>query len=194
MDVAQFVLDTQILPGGRMPLRVFEPRYLRMVADAMAGRRPFGICMPNPKAPLNTPERLCPVGTLVAVVDFESLPDGRLGITVEGRQRYRILSSRQEEDKLHLAQVQLLDNWPALALPDGAAVLQKLLGQVFEEHPELAELYPQPAFDDAAWLTARWLEILPLSGPERQPLIEGSNCEPALLFLCRQLRASLASS
>ncbi|WP_417360515.1 LON peptidase substrate-binding domain-containing protein [Gallaecimonas pentaromativorans] len=194
MDLAQFVLDTQILPGGRMPLRIFEPRYLRMVADAMAGRRPFGICMPNPKAPLNTPARLCPVGTLVEVVDFETLDDGRLGITVEGRQRYRIISSHQEDDKLHVAKVSLLDNWPAASLPDDADILKNLLAQLFDEHPELAELYPAPHFDDAAWLTARWLEILPLSGPERQPFIESADCQSALHFLCFQLRASLASS
>ncbi|WKE64238.1 LON peptidase substrate-binding domain-containing protein [Gallaecimonas kandeliae] len=190
MEVAQFVLDTQLLPGGRMPLRVFEPRYLRMVADAMAGRRPFGICMPDPKAEPDTPARLCPLGTLVEVVDFSSLKDGRLGIIVEGRQRYHILSSEQEEDKLHVAQVELLPNWPAAPLPTGAEPLRDLLSQVFGEHPELAELYPAPRFDDAAWLSARWLELLPLSGPERQGLIGGQDCQQALRFLCDQLRAS----
>ncbi|WP_115718197.1 LON peptidase substrate-binding domain-containing protein [Gallaecimonas mangrovi] len=194
MELAQFVLQSQILPGGRMPLRVFEPRYLRMIADATGGRRQFGICMPSPSNQTHHLSGLCQVGTLVEVVDFETLADGRLGITVEGRQRYQIKDSYQENDKLHVATVSLLPNWPHCPLPDDAINLQQLLMQIFEEHPELAELYPSPQFDDAAWLSARWLEILPLSGPDKLPFIEHPDCEKALHYLCYQLASSRLSS
>ncbi|WP_341501579.1 LON peptidase substrate-binding domain-containing protein [Gallaecimonas sp. GXIMD4217] len=186
MTLAQFVLDAQLLPQGRLSLRVFEPRYLRMVADAMAGRRGFGICTADPQG------RLCPIGTWVDIIDFERLPDGLLGLLVQGRQRYRILSSHQEEDHLQVAEVAMLPQWPAHPMTQAGKPLSRLLYHLFELHPELAELYPERHYEDLTWVTARWLELLPLTGPQRQPLMQPDSCDPALDFLCNQLTRALS--
>ncbi|WP_406663509.1 LON peptidase substrate-binding domain-containing protein [Gallaecimonas sp. GXIMD1310] len=190
MDIAQFVLDARLLPGGRLPLRVFEPRYLQMVADASAGRRPFGLCMPDRQNAPNTPQRLSAIGTLVDVIDFEPLADGRLGIIVEGRQRYRIDSSYQQPDKLHVAQATLLPPWPEQPLHEPASGLASLLEAVLTDHPELAALYPQPQFADGAWLAARWLELLPLPAADYQQLAAAPDADEALRYLHRQLDLS----
>jgi Lon protease-like protein len=59
------------------------------------------------------------------------------------------------------------------------------LREVFEQYPELDELYPDKQFDDAAWLCQRWLEILPMPIYEKQMLIAKQNSEAARQFLRR---------
>ena len=66
-----------------------------------------------------------------------------------------------------------------------ALVASGSLREVFEQYPELDELYPDKQFDDAAWLCQRWLEILPMPIYEKQMLIAKQNSEAARQFLRR---------
>ena len=79
-----FPLTSNVLPGGRMRLRIFEPRYLRMVKESLSQNSGFILCMLNPLGNIEKNEHIYKVGTHVHVVDFESLTDGMLGITIEG--------------------------------------------------------------------------------------------------------------
>ena len=169
--VALFPLTAHILPGGRLPLRIFEPRYLRMVKESIAAQQGFGICMLDPAGHEHNNSHILPIGTLVNVIDFEPRADNMLGITVEGQQLFRIQQIHTAADGLRSAEVVLLEGWPASPLRLQDKLLPQRLQEVFDAYPELAELYPDKKLDDAAWICQRWLEILPLEPQQKQALL-----------------------
>src|SRR5699024_6973494 len=106
-DYALFPLPTVVFPDGIMPLRIFEPRYLDLVAMCMKGSTGFGVCAPRPSNSGDFSEPNS-IGTLVEIIDFDRLDDGCLGITVEGRRRFRVLSTRQADNGLWWGAVEFI--------------------------------------------------------------------------------------
>jgi Lon protease-like protein len=86
-----FPLDgALLLPGGQLPLNIFEPRYLNMLDDAMSGERIIGMIQTRPHQNADT-ERpaLAPVGCAGRVTSFAETSDGRYLITLTGVCRFR---------------------------------------------------------------------------------------------------------
>jgi Lon protease-like protein len=81
-----------LLPGGRMPLNIFEPRYLQMVDEAISGSRLIGVIQPSLDGALRDdgePE-LCSVGCAGRIIAFSETGDGRYLISLQGVCRFRI--------------------------------------------------------------------------------------------------------
>lgn len=81
-----------LLPGGRMPLNIFEPRYLELVDDAIGGSRLIGMIQPSldeAVRPDGEPE-LCAVGCLGRIISLAESGDGRYLIALQGVCRYRV--------------------------------------------------------------------------------------------------------
>ncbi|NUS19746.1 MAG: LON peptidase substrate-binding domain-containing protein [Mesorhizobium sp.] len=81
-----------LLPGGRMPLNIFEPRYLQMIDQAMAGSRLIGMIQPSLDGALRhdgEPE-LCNVGCAGRIISLAETGDGRYLISLQGVCRFRI--------------------------------------------------------------------------------------------------------
>ncbi|WP_288740035.1 LON peptidase substrate-binding domain-containing protein [uncultured Rheinheimera sp.] len=161
--IALFPLNTLLLPEGKMRLRLFEPRYLRMMKEASSGQRPFAMASINPLVSQHHADRICPEVTLVSIIDFEQLPDGLLGITVEGLGRYQIIKRWQEQDQLHVAELEPIRFWTAENTAIEHQPLWHKLQLVFKQYPELARLYPEPEHQNLCWLVSRWMELLPLT-------------------------------
>jgi Lon protease-like protein len=87
-----FPLDgALLLPWGRLPLNIFEPRYLAMVEDALGAGRLFGMVQPDPTLPrCRTGPGLFQIGCLGRICSFSESDDGRYLITIAGIVRYRI--------------------------------------------------------------------------------------------------------
>lgn len=79
-----------LLPRGQLPLNIFEPRYLNMIDDAMAGDRIIGMIQPGPGARGLT--GLSPVGCVGRITSFAETSDGRYLITLTGCARFRLAS------------------------------------------------------------------------------------------------------
>ncbi|CDX62831.1 Peptidase S16 lon domain-containing protein [Mesorhizobium plurifarium] len=82
-----------LLPGGRMPLNIFEPRYLQMIDQAMAGSRLIGMIQPSLDGALRDdgePE-LCSVGCAGRIISLAETGDGRYLISLQGVCRFRIV-------------------------------------------------------------------------------------------------------
>lgn len=80
-----------LLPEGRLPLNIFEPRYLAMVEDALGTGRVFGMVQGDPGAPkMAGGSQLYRVGCLGRISSFAETDDGRLLITLTGLIRFRI--------------------------------------------------------------------------------------------------------
>lgn len=96
-QIAVFPLAAALLlPDGRMPLNIFEPRYLKMTDDVMSGNRIIGMIQPRldgAKRGDGEPE-LCDVGCCGRVTSFAESGDGRYLITLQGICRFRIIEER----------------------------------------------------------------------------------------------------
>jgi Lon protease-like protein len=93
-SVPMFPLEAALLlPGGRMPLNIFEPRYLTMVDAAMAGERLIGMIQPalDGGRRLDGEPELCNVGCLGRITSFAETGDGRYLIALQGVCRFRVV-------------------------------------------------------------------------------------------------------
>jgi len=91
-EIAIFPLPgALLLPGGRLPLNVFEPRYLAMVEDSLAQGRMFGMVQADPGLPrIGADLQIYKVGCLGRVSSFAETEDGRMLVTLTGLIRYRV--------------------------------------------------------------------------------------------------------
>ena len=169
-SIALFPLNIVLFPGGALPLRIFETRYVDMVRRCMRGSQAFGVALireGNEVGPAETFD----VGTLAKIVDFHQLSDGLLGLSCVGEQRFRIRSRWRQADGLNLAEVDWLAPEPTVAVPARHARLSELLKSVL---PELGEVYTgiEMRLDDAAWVGHRLAEILPIPPADKQRCLE----------------------
>src|SRR5215469_10299442 len=169
--VPLFPLNTVLFPGGPLPLRIFEPRYLDMVRHCMRERCPFGVVLIRAGAEVGAIADTAEIGTTARIVDFNPMPDGLLGISCIGEQKFRVLRRWQQSDGLNLADIERLPEEERLDLPGEFQHLGSLLRKVL---PELGDLYSGTPLHpgDAAWVGYRLAEILPVSLSEKQQCLE----------------------
>jgi len=169
-ELPLFPLNTVLFPGGPLPLRIFEPRYVDMIGRCMREGQGFGVVLIR-EGNETGPAQFHDVGTVARVVDFTQLPEGLLGLATVGHERFRVRTHRLEADGLNVGEVDMLEAEPAAELPAEyvhlAEVLQKLL-------PELGDQYSHVATNprDASWVGYRLAEILPLTMESRQYCLE----------------------
>lgn len=165
-ELPLFPLGTVLFPGGRLPLQVFEPRYLDLVSESLKQEQPFGVVLIRDGFEVVQPgaepmPKLAPLGTFATVVDWSALPGGRLGVTIEGGGKFRLLASRQRNDFLVIVEVEPLPAEEALPLPPQAESLLPLLAQLLE-HPAVARLGLQPEVADGGRLANLLGQLLPV--------------------------------
>jgi hypothetical protein len=170
-ELPLFPLSTVLFPGGPLRLRIFEPRYLDMVRHCLKESRAFGVLLILEGEEAGEAVSVAESGTSARVVDFDTLPDGLLGIDCIGEQRFRVLKRWQQGDGLNVAQVDYLPDDPPCALPAELAHLGELLREVL---PQLGERYAHVVgqYEDAGWVGNRWAEVLALTPAEKQQLLE----------------------
>ena len=173
MQVPLFPLNTVLFPGGPLPLRIFEPRYLSMVSHCMQTDSPFGVLLirDGQEAGAATTHN---IGTLARISDWYQGSDGLLGITAIGEQRFRLHSTTLQEDGLTIGDVQLLPKEPNFPLPDEYQELATILAGVLEDLGRLYEPLDKH-YDDASWVTSRFVELLPIDVQEKQQCLEQSD-------------------
>jgi hypothetical protein len=173
-EVALFPLHTVLFPGGPLPLRIFEPRYIDMVRRSLREQTAFGVVLIDGGAESGGITSTAPVGTTARIADFYSLPDGLLGVTCSGLRKFQLRSRRVQSDGLNLGEVDWLDEEQQIELPGEYQHLGQLLRKVL---PELGDFYEGVAkrFDDCTWVGYRLAEILPLSLSDKQYCLELDN-------------------
>jgi uncharacterized protein len=168
--LALFPLNTVLFPDGPLALRIFEPRYLDLVRRCLKEHSSFGVVLILAGAEAGAVSAIAEVGTAARLTDFDTLPDGLLGISCRGERRFRVLRRWQQADGLNLAEVAYLPEDAPCALPESLAHLAELLREVL---PQIGGPYAQlvPRFGEAGWVANRWAEILPLSVAQRLQLL-----------------------
>lgn len=169
-SIALFPLNVVLFPGGPLPLRIFETRYVDMVRRCMRADQCFGVALIREGSEAG-PADTFDIGTVAKIVDFHQLSDGFLGLSCVGEQRFRIVSRSRQADGLNLAGIENLARETKIAVPARHARLAQLLESVL---PQLGEVYAgiEMHLDDAVWVGHRLAEILPIAAAEKQFCLE----------------------
>lgn len=174
-ELPLFPLNTVLFPGGALPLRVFEQRYMDMTKACLQNDTPFGVCLireGGEVASAATPPAIShEVGCLARITDWDMQQLGVLNVRAVGVRRFRVLESRVEPSGLIVAKAQLLPVESPLPLPAEhaacAGVLKHIVSRVGEDKFE-----PPLAFDDAVWVGYRLAEVLPIKVSAKQNMLE----------------------
>ncbi|TVP57731.1 MAG: peptidase S16 [Halomonadaceae bacterium] len=171
MKRALFPLGSIVLPGGRLPLQLFERRYLDMLSRCMREEEGFVILLMQERQPDTQADvRFHSVGTLVKVVDFSPLSNGLLGITVAGDRKVQVLRHWQETTGLHWGELEELPPEEWAATPAHYIELENVL-RALVQHPAVQSLEMTIDYQDARDLGWRLTELLPLESEQKQRLV-----------------------
>lgn len=172
LEVPLFPLSAALFPGGRLQLRIFEPRYLDMVRECARDGSGFGVCLILDGREVGEPATSSAVGTLARITDFDTGAGGLLGIVAEGGERFGVLRTRVRSDGLVRGEVRYWPAEPSVPVPVEFALLQVILERLVETMAPHWRHAPRSRYDDASWLGYRLAELLPLAGDEQQHLLE----------------------
>lgn len=171
-DLPLFPLSSVLFPGAPLQLRIFEARYLDMLRECGRDDRGFGVCLILEGRETGEPAIPAAVGTLARISDFYTLPEGLLGITAVGGERFRVLRTRVRDSGLVRADIACWPAEPSLEIPAEFGLLTTILERLVEQmRPEWHDA-DQALFDDASWVGFRLAELLPLGAEESQRLLE----------------------
>ena len=169
-ELPLFPLNTVLFPGGPLPLRIFEPRYLDMVSRCMREQSGFAVVLLGEGEEVSSATSFAATGTEARIVDFDRLEGGLLGISCLGRERVRVVEAWREADGLNRGRVLDIAADPVVPVPIDLDWLKDVVARVL---PEAGDAYRHVELrDDAAWVANRLAELLPLSLSDRQALLE----------------------
>ena len=183
-ELALFPLPMVLFPDGLLCLKVFEARYLDLIAQCLRERQSFGVVLlrsataggrtGSAAASTAAAPDLEATGTRAELIDVDADQTGILLVRCRGTQRFAIRSRRQRKDGLWLALTEPLPDDEAVAPPyalvDSARGLAAAVNRL-DARNERPFLEPY-RFDDAGWVANRWCEILPISARAKHKLME----------------------
>jgi Lon protease-like protein len=179
-----FPLGTTLFPGGLLPLRIFEVRYLDMIGKCRKAGVPFGVVSLTSGSEVRKAgaeaERFSSVGTLAEIREFDSPQSGLLQIECVGTQRFRIRQTELQKHGLWVAEVEAVPDDVALEIPDDlkhtSTALRRLIDTLEERRRAQDETARLPIgepyrLDDCGWVANRWCELVPMQLELRQRLM-----------------------
>ncbi|MBK6908613.1 MAG: LON peptidase substrate-binding domain-containing protein [Rhodocyclaceae bacterium] len=192
MIIPLFPLGAVLFPGGRLPLRIFEARYMDMATACLKDNSPFGICLIASGAEVSksgsAPAKPHATGTLAQVGEWDMPQLGILNIIAHGTQRFRLLRQWVEPSGLMRGEIALPDDPATQALPGAYQRLIPLLRAILVEMGDADNAPAQPhRFDDAQWVGMRFAEILPIPAAAKQTLLEVDDSVDRLEIIYRFL-------
>lgn len=164
--VPLFPLASVVLPRGRVPLQLFEPRYLDMLVRCLKTDSGFVVVLLQAGEETDRSVRFHDLGTYVRMVDFHQLQNGLLGITVEGIAKVAVQNYWQQPDGLYVGDIRVLAEEQPVPVPERHAELPSVLYSLCR-HPVVRELDMDVNYDDAREVGWRLVELLPLERQEK---------------------------
>jgi Lon protease-like protein len=168
-DIFIFPLNTVLFPGGLLPLKVFEQRYIEMTKACLRDSRPFGVCLIREGREVGAAAVPEPVGCLATIESWDMPLLGLFHLVARGGARFRIRDMRVAPNHLVSASVESIPPDAATDQVDAlcSEVLQAVIDKVGAEH------FPAPVrLTDASWVGYRLAEVLPLDARLKQELLE----------------------
>jgi Lon protease-like protein len=181
-----FPLNTVLLPGGVLPLRIFEPRYMQMVKDCLRNGQCFGVCLKWPELEWADSTGLTAppvtVGCTAAITDWDMKDMGVLNIRALGMERFRMVATERQADGLLVAEVIMIPADKAVTIEPEQQNCVKLLASIITEleqqffqtqhQGKIFPIHSPYQMEDAVWVSNRLCEILPIPLRAKQKLME----------------------
>ncbi|HSS07649.1 MAG TPA: LON peptidase substrate-binding domain-containing protein [Rhodanobacteraceae bacterium] len=171
-DLPLFPLSAVLFPGGPLALRIFEQRYLDLVRDCARRSCGFGVCLILQGREAGEPAVPAAVGTVARITDFYTLPDGLLGISAEGGERFQVTTTRVRDNGLVHGEVRFWPEEPRVPVPPEHGLLATILERLIEKAGGPFAKAERSCYDDASWVGFRLAEMLPIEQPDRQRLLQ----------------------
>ncbi len=177
-EIPLFPLRNVLFPGGRIDLQIFERRYIDMVSASLKRGTGFGICLlkrGEEVARPGTQQTIHRTGTYAEIVDWNQLENGLLGITIEGKAKFRIENCWEGSGNLLRAQVRFsaTDSVGKQLIPldERFTALADLLKKL-ESHPLVVQQQLTVDHNNLWDLGWRLSELIPIAAEARQHLLE----------------------
>ena len=188
-----FPLGTVLFPGGLLPLKIFEQRYLEMAKVCLREGTPFGVCLIREGSEVGTPATHEELGCLARITQWDMQQLGLLQLVAQGGERFRVRATRIRPDGLILADIEILAQEADTPVPEKFRACRQLLERIVAEHGD--RLFAKPfLLDSSTWVAARLAEVLPLPPAARQKLLELDDSQKRLEILQRLLTESARTS
>jgi len=190
MKLALFPLNTVLFPGSILPLQIFEQRYLNLIKECMKQQTGFVTVLISEGKEVGAAPQIYRVGCYVEIIDWQSLPNGLLGISVQAKYRVRLSDSSVRDDGLLLADATSLESEfdDSQELPKGFEPLSATLLQLLK-HPYAQHYEDTINFDKASDVCFRLSELLPISNKHKQLLLESDTMMQMLDQLALHINA-----
>jgi len=190
MRIPLFPLNAVLFPGGLLPLKVFEQRYVEMTKACLRDDAPFGVCAirqgPEVAREGDPVPVFADVGTLARIASWDMAQLGILHVAARGDARFRVERFERAPSGLVVADVVAIAAEPRVALTAAQAPLRNLL-EVVATRVGPAHFPAGGDFDDASFVGYRLAEFLPLPLPVKQSMLEINDAGVRLAVLQRFL-------
>jgi Lon protease-like protein len=166
-----FPLNTVLFPGSRLPLKIFEQRYLDMTKICVRDAAPFGVCRIREGHEVGLPAVPDQVGCTALIAEWEMPHLGVFHLQACGKRPFRVLRQTTQSDGLIQADIELLEENGGKADWESLSFCRRVLEQVIER---LGPAYFRAPLeiDSPRWVSYRLAEILPLGLNDKQALLE----------------------
>ena len=171
LDIPLFPLNAVLFPGGRLPLRVFEARYMDMTRDCLRDQQPFGVCLIKQGKEVGEVAVPEDIGCLAHIAECDMQQLGVLTLRPSGGLRFRILETQADRSGLLRASVEPIAPEPEAPIPPKFLGCANLLRLIAADAGK-AQFDVPYRFDDAAWVGYRLTEALPVPLIAKQKLLE----------------------
>ena len=180
-----FPLRTVLFPGGLLPIKIFEARYVDMATACIKDASPFGVCLlthGQEVAPPGSPQAFAAIGTEARIVRFDMPQQGILHVVCEGGARFRVQRHDVRRDNLAVGEVSPLADEAPSTLGAEYAPLAKLL-EIIAERVGPDNFPSDRRYDDGSWVSYRLVELLPLPLSIKQSMLEVNDSAVRLTVL-----------
>lgn len=180
-----FPLSTVLFPGGRMPLKIFEQRYLDLAKACLADNATFGLCGIREGSETGEPAIPHEVGTEARIVEWDMPQPGIFHVVVEGLERYVARNWEVKSSGLLIADVEAVSVEAPCDIPGELRLCAEVLKHLLTDNQIEP---PQPHYDDAVWVGYRLSELLPFRLKVKQDLLEMNDSVTRLSIIDQFLR------
>jgi len=186
IEIPIFPLGGVLYPAGRLPLRIFEPRYVEMTQSCIRQNKVFGVTLIRAGYEVGKPAIPCDVGCTARISEWQLLPSGQYVLLTQGESVFRIIEHWSTPSGLIVARVEFAEPPDPISVPERYHDLVTLLRELIEGIGP--ESFPKVhRLGDAAWVGNRLAELLPIKPERKQKLLESSDDPLAVLAELEQM-------
>lgn len=185
-EIPLFPLSSMLMPFGRMPMQIFEQRYLDLVRSSMREGTGFGVIWVRRGSEVVVRGTARPdlgdYGTYARIVDWDQLPNGLLGITIEGGETFDLLSANVTASGLEMGEVEMHPIPESAPMPESWLSLADVLRSL-ETHPHVQRMGLNIDYNNAWQVGWTLTQLLPLDEALKYELLGSGSLEELMAEL-----------